>query len=48
MRTAVLTISTTLAAGDGEDVSGPRLVQLARKAGCEVVYESILPDDRVA
>ncbi|MCW2957764.1 MAG: molybdenum cofactor synthesis domain protein [Solirubrobacterales bacterium] len=48
MRTAVLTISTTLAAGDGEDVSGPRLAQLARRAGCEVVHESILPDDRVA
>jgi molybdenum cofactor synthesis domain-containing protein len=48
MRTAVLTISTTLAAGVGEDVSGPKLIALARKAGCEVEHVSILPDDRAA
>jgi molybdopterin adenylyltransferase len=46
MRTAVLTISTSLAAGDGEDVSGPRLAALAQEAGCEIVHREVLPDDR--
>ena len=40
-RAAVLTISTSLAAGEGEDVSGPALVRLCEEAGLEV------RDDRV-
>ena len=49
MRTAVLTISTTLAAGaGGEDRSGPLLAQHARDAGCEVAPVEVLPDDRAA
>lgn len=48
MRTAVLTISTTLAAGQGEDVSGPRLAQLAAAAGCDVAPVEVLSDDRAA
>ncbi len=48
MRTAVLTISTSLAAGTGEDVSGPKLAGLAARAGCDVVVREILPDDRLA
>ncbi|MCW2997131.1 MAG: molybdenum cofactor synthesis domain protein [Solirubrobacterales bacterium] len=48
MRTAVLTISTSLAAGDGEDLSGPRLATLAQGAGCEIVHREVLPDDRAA
>lgn len=47
MRTAVLTISTSLAAGTGgEDVSGPRLVARAQEAGCEVLVAEVLTDDR--
>ncbi len=48
MRTAVLTISTTLSAGQGEDRSGPALSELAVAAGAEVVHEQTLPDDRAA
>ena len=46
-RAAVLTISTTLSAGDGEDVSGAELVRLCEEAGLEVVHE-LLPDERGA
>ena len=47
MRAGVLTISTSLAAGEGEDVSGPALVNLCEAAGLEAVHE-LLPDDRDA
>ena len=46
MRAAVLTVSTSLAAGEGEDVSGLELVRLCEEAGLEVVHE-LLPDDRI-
>ncbi|HMJ03679.1 MAG TPA: MogA/MoaB family molybdenum cofactor biosynthesis protein [Conexibacter sp.] len=46
MQTAVLTISTTLARGEGEDVSGDLLAQLATDAGCEVVERQVVGDDR--
>ena len=45
MTAAVLTVSTSLAAGEGEDVSGPALVELCEDAGLEVVHETV-PDDR--
>jgi molybdenum cofactor synthesis domain-containing protein len=45
MRAAVVTVSTSLASGDGEDVSGPALVELCEKAGLEVSLE-VVPDDR--
>ncbi len=48
MRAAVLTISTSLAAGDGADHSGPRLAALLAQAGCEVAPVEVLPDDRAA
>jgi molybdenum cofactor synthesis domain-containing protein len=44
-RAAVLTISTSLAAGEGEDVSGPALVRLCEEAGLEVRHE-LVADDR--
>src|SRR5687767_8145885 len=47
MRAAVLTISTTRARGEGEDVSGTELVGLCRAAGLETVHQ-VLPDDREA
>jgi molybdopterin adenylyltransferase len=45
METAILTISTTMSRGEGEDVSGARLAALARGAGADVVATEIVPDD---
>ena len=47
MRAAVLTISSSLARGDGEDVSGPELVRCCEAAGLEVLHETV-SDDRHA
>jgi molybdopterin adenylyltransferase len=47
VRAAVLTVSTSLARGEGEDVSGPALVELCRRAGLEVTHETVT-DDRDA
>jgi molybdenum cofactor synthesis domain-containing protein len=44
-RAAVLTISTSLANGEGEDESGPALVRLCEEAGLEVQHE-LVSDDR--
>ena len=46
-RAAVLTISTSLAAGEGDDVSGPALARLCEEAGLEVRHE-VVADDREA
>ena len=43
----VLTISTTRARGEGEDLSGPALVELCRGAGLETSHETV-SDDRTA
>ena len=43
----MVTVSTTLARGEGEDVSGPRLVELCEAAGLEVSRETV-SDDREA
>jgi molybdenum cofactor synthesis domain-containing protein len=47
MHATVLTISSTLARGEGEDESGPRLAELLGAAGCEASVE-VLPDERTA
>lgn len=47
MTAAVLTISTSLSKGRGEDLSGPALAQLCEAAGLETVRQ-VLPDDRAA
>ena len=47
MRAAVLTVSTSLANGEGEDVSGPALVALCMRAGLEVSHE-VVSDEREA
>ena len=44
-RAAVLTVSTSLANGEGEDVSGSALVRLCEQAGLDVQHE-VVPDDR--
>jgi molybdenum cofactor synthesis domain-containing protein len=46
VQTAVLTISTTLARGKGDDVSGELLARLAQEAGCEIVARDVVADDR--
>jgi molybdenum cofactor synthesis domain-containing protein len=45
VRTAVLTISTSVSRREAEDVSGPALAGLAEAAGCEVVRMEVVPDD---
>jgi len=45
VKAAVLTVSTSLAAGEGEDLSGPALVDLCRAAGLEVSH-TVVSDDR--
>jgi molybdenum cofactor synthesis domain-containing protein len=47
MRAAVITVSSTLARGEGEDRSGPALVELCEAAGLEVSHETVA-DDRAA
>jgi molybdopterin adenylyltransferase len=47
VKAAVLTISTSLAGGEGEDVSGPALVACCEHAGLEVSHE-VVADERKA
>jgi molybdenum cofactor synthesis domain-containing protein len=47
MRAAILTVSTSVAAGETEDRSGEALAERARAAGAEIVAQDVLPDDRV-
>ncbi len=46
MRAAILTISTSVAAGSNEDTSGAILAEHAQAAGAEIVAREVLPDDR--
>ena len=48
MRAAIITISTSVAAGRTEDVSGRALAEAARAAGAEVVASEVVTDDREA
>jgi molybdenum cofactor synthesis domain-containing protein len=45
MRTAILTVSTSVAADRGEDHSGPLLMELAGAAGAEVIACDVVSDD---
>ena len=45
MRAAVLTISSSIARGEGDDRSGRALVELCEKAGLEAIHE-VVTDDR--
>ena len=47
MRAAVITISSSIARGEGDDRSGRALVELCGAAGLETVHE-VLSDDREA
>lgn len=46
MRTTVITVSTRVARGDAEDVSGPRLAAAAERAGADIVAAEVVADDR--
>jgi molybdenum cofactor synthesis domain-containing protein len=46
MEAAVITVSTSLARGEGEDVSGHRLAELTAKAGVDVVATEVVGDER--
>jgi molybdopterin adenylyltransferase len=46
MRVAVLTISTSRAAGEAGDESGDKLAELARRFGAESVERELIGDDR--
>ncbi len=48
MKTAILTISTSVAAGRTEDSSGAILAELAGAAGAEVVGREVVSDERPA
>jgi molybdenum cofactor synthesis domain-containing protein len=48
MRTAVLTISTSVAAGRTGDRSGDALAELARASGAEVIAQEVVSDDQPA
>ena len=45
VRTGVITVSTKGAAGERVDESGPALRDGLLSAGCEVVFETLVPDD---
>jgi molybdenum cofactor synthesis domain-containing protein len=47
VRAAVLTISSSIARGEGDDKSGRALVELCEQAGLETVHE-VVTDDREA
>ena len=42
----LLTVSSSRAAGEGEDRGGPELERFARGLGAEVVASEVIPDDR--
>ncbi len=48
MKAAILTISSSVAAGSTQDASGDILAELAGAAGAEIVSREVLADDRDA
>jgi molybdenum cofactor synthesis domain-containing protein len=45
-RAAILTISTSKAAGEGRDEGGPRLAALAERLGAEIAGAELIADER--
>jgi molybdopterin adenylyltransferase len=45
VKTAVITISTSVAAGENEDRSGEALAELAEQLGAEIVANEVVSDD---
>jgi molybdopterin adenylyltransferase len=46
VRAAIVTISTSKAAGEGRDEGGPRLAALAEELGAQIAGRDLIPDDR--
>jgi molybdenum cofactor synthesis domain-containing protein len=46
LRAAILTVSTSRAAGEGADESGDALAEFAANLGAEVAGREVIPDDR--
>src|SRR5437667_10089706 len=46
IRAAVITVSDRCASGEAVDLSGPALVAELKTIGAEVIFESIVSDDR--
>lgn len=46
VRVGLLTISTSKARGEGEDLSGAKLAELASRIGAQVVSHEVITDDR--
>jgi molybdopterin adenylyltransferase len=46
MKAVIITISTSVASGRGEDLSGQALTEAAQAAGAEVVATEVVTDDR--
>jgi molybdopterin adenylyltransferase len=45
-RAAIITVSTSKAAGEGEDESGPKLAELAEGLGARIVGRDVIADER--
>jgi molybdenum cofactor synthesis domain-containing protein len=45
MRTAILTVSTSVAAGRTEDLSGQALAELATQVGAQITAQDLVADD---
>ena len=43
---AVITVSDRASAGVYDDKSGPAVTQILKEAGCDVVYTSMVPDEK--
>ena len=48
MRTAILTVSTSVAAGRTEDLSGQALAELAAQVGAQITAQDVVADDAEA
>jgi molybdenum cofactor synthesis domain-containing protein len=46
MNAAIITVSTSVAEGTNEDVSGPALARAAEAAGARITAVEVVPDDR--
>ena len=46
MHAAIITVSTSRAAGEGHDESGERLAELARRMGAEVAGRDLIADEQ--
>jgi molybdenum cofactor synthesis domain-containing protein len=46
MRAAIITISTSKSAGEGENASGSRLAELAERLGADIAGRDLIPDER--